>query len=183
MNWRWVLVAALPAALVIGYGALVDRRAAPVSSSEAPPQPGYYLQDALITETHVDGSMKMRLTARRIEQQPQDGSFLLSAVHADYYQAPDREWKLSARSGFMPGDSHVLNLQGNVELWPANATEGAFLRTETMAIDTDKNIAYSTNSPVNLRFGQHVMVVNSFTADLSTEKIRVKAAKGRYEPQ
>jgi len=183
MSWRWISLAALLAALVIGYGALVERRTAPVTSSEAPPQPGYYLKDAIITETHADGSMKMQLAARRIEQQPQDGSFILSAVHADYFQAPEREWTLSARSGFIPGDSRVLNLQGDVELRPANTAGGAFLRTETMAIDTEKNIAYSTDSPVTIRFGQHAMIVNSFTADLSTEKIRLEAAKGRYEPQ
>lgn len=183
MSWRWISVAALLAALVIGYGALMDRRTEPVASSDAPPQSGYYLKDALITETHADGSMKMRLAARQIEQQPQDGSFVLSEVHADYFRSPDREWTLSARSGFMPGDSHVLNLQGDVELRPANAVDGTSLRTETMAIDTDKNIAYSTDSPVTLRFGQHAMVVNSFTADLSTEKIRLETAKGRYEPQ
>lgn len=183
MNWRWVLIAALLGALIIGHGAFMERRTAPSGSSETAAQPGYYLKDAIITETYADGSLKMRLTAQRIDQHLQEGGFALSAVQADYFQAPAREWTLSARSGFMPADSHLLNLQGDVELRPANAADGTFLRTEAMAIDTDRNIAYSTDSPVSMQLGQHAMVVDSFIADLTSEKIHLEAAKGHYEPQ
>ncbi len=183
MNWRWVSLTALLGALVIGYGTLVERGTAPVASGEPPPQPGYYLKDAVITETQADGSLKMRLIAERIEQQPQDDAIVLSAVRATYFQAPDRQWALSARHGFVPGDSRIVNLQGDVELRPVDATEATFLRADALTVDTDKNTAYSTSSPVNIRFGQHAMTVKSFVADLSSEKIRLESADGRYQPQ
>jgi len=184
VNWRWISLAALLAALVIGYEALMDRSGDIVSAGQSPPQPGYYLKDAIITETRADGSLMMRLAARRIEQQPRDGSYALDSVHADYVQAPGREWTLTARSGFVPADSRVLNLHGDVELKPADSSGATtFLRTDSIAIDTDRHIAYSTSSPATIRFGQHDMTVERFVADLSNEKIRLESANGRSQPQ
>ena len=101
MNWRWISLAALLAALVIGYGAL-------------PEQPGYYLQDAVITQTHQDGSVSLRLIANRIEQQRRDDSISLDTVRVNYFQAssgqsPQREWLLNARKGFVPANFRVVS--------------------------------------------------------------------------
>ena len=68
MNWRWISLAALLAALVIGYGALVERSPAPAASDTQAEQPGYYLPDAMITQTQKDGSVSLRLIADRIQQ-------------------------------------------------------------------------------------------------------------------
>ena len=183
MNWRWISLAALLAALVIGYGALIDRNPEPAASSEQAEQPGYYLTDAVITQTQKDGSLSLRLIANRIEQQRRDDSIELQTVRVNYFQSPEREWMLTARQGFVPANFRVVQLSGDVELRPANALPTAFLRTDAMAIDTQTNIAYSTSSPVHLRFGQHAMVVKNFRADLSNEKLRLESVNGRFEPQ
>lgn len=183
MNWRWISLAALLAALVIGYGTLIDRNPEPAASSEQAEQPGYYLTDAVITQTQKDGSLSLRLIANRIEQQRRDDSIELQTVRVNYFQSPEREWLLTARQGFVPASFRVVQLSGDVELRPANAQPAAFLRTDAMAIDTQTNIAYSTSSPVRLRFGQHAMVVKYFRADLSNEKIRLESVNGRFEPQ
>lgn len=183
MNWRWISLAALLAALVIGYGALIERNPAPAASSEQAEQPGYYLTDAVITQTQKDGTLSLRLIANRIEQQRRDDSIELQTVRVNYFQSPEREWLLTARQGFVPANFRVVQLSGDVELRPANALPTAFLRTDAMAIDTQTNIAYSTSSPVHLRFGQHAMVVKNFRADLSNEKIRLESVNGRFEPQ
>ena len=57
MNWRWISLAALLGALVIGYGALIDRNPAPAANSGQAERPGYYLQDAIITQTQQDGAV------------------------------------------------------------------------------------------------------------------------------
>ena len=62
MNWRWISLAALLGALVIGYGALVDRSPEPAASSGQADQPGYYLQDAVITQTQPDGSVSLNFS-------------------------------------------------------------------------------------------------------------------------
>lgn len=154
MNWRWISLAALLAALVIGYGALIERNPAPAASSEQAEQPGYYLTDAVITQTQKDGTLSLRLIANRIEQQRRDDSIELQTVRVNYFQSPEREWLLTAQQGFVPANFRVVQLSGDVELRPANALPTAFLRTDAMAIDTQTNIAYSTSSPVHLRFGQ-----------------------------
>jgi LPS export ABC transporter protein LptC len=183
MNWRWISLAALLAALVIGYGALVQRSPEPQTSSTQAERPGYYLQDAIITQTQQDGSVSLRLVANRIEQQQRDDSISLETVRVNYFQSPEHEWLLTARRGFVPANFRVVQLVGDVELRPADAQPTAFLRTDALAVDTQTNVAYSISSPVHLRFGQHAMVVKNFQADLNSEKIRLESVNGRFDPQ
>jgi LPS export ABC transporter protein LptC len=188
MNWRWISLTALLAALGIGYGALVERSPAPATNGAQPEQPGYYLQDAVITQTQQDGSVSLRLIANRIEQQHRDDSIALDTVRVNYFQAssgqaPQREWLLNARKGFVPANFRVVQLSGDVVLRPADAQPTAFLRADALAIDTQTNVAYSTASPVHVRFGTHSMVVKNFRADLNNEKIRLETVHGRFDPQ
>jgi LPS export ABC transporter protein LptC len=183
MNWRWISLAALLAAVVIGYGALVERGPAPTANGGQAEQPGYFLQDAIITQTQENGSVSLRLIANRIEQRRRDGSIALQTVRVNYFQSPQREWLLTARQGSVPANFRVVQLYGDVELRPADAQPAAFLRTDAMAIDTQTNVAYSIASPVHLRFGQHAMVVKNFRADLNSEKIRLESVNGRFDPQ
>jgi LPS export ABC transporter protein LptC len=196
MNWRWISLAALLAALVIGYGALVERSPAPTSNDAQAEQPGYYLQDAIVTQTQQDGSVSLRLVASRIQQQRRDDSIALDTVRVNYYQSnsgsnsgsksdpsPQREWLLNARQGFVPANFHVVQLFGDVVLRPADAQPEAFLRVDALAVDTQTNVAYSLASPVRVRFGSHEMVVKNFRADLDSENIRLESVHGRFDPQ
>lgn len=192
MNWRWISIAALLAALVIGYGALVERSPAPATSDTQAEQPGYYLQDAIVTQTQQDGSVSLRLVANRIEQQRRDDSIALDTVRVNYYQfksgsksgqSPQREWLLNARQGFVPANFRVVQLFGDVVLRPADAQPQAFLHADALAVDTQTNVAYSIASPVHVRFGGHAMVVRNFRADLDSENIRLESVHGRFEPQ
>lgn len=149
-----------------------------VASSEPPPQPGYYLNDAIITETQDDGSLGIRLIAERIEQQPKDDGIVMSEVRVNYFRAPDKEWVLSAERGFVPANTRIVHLAGDVVLHPADAMDESFLRVDELAIDTQRNVAYSTRSPVRVKFGQHALTANSFEADLNSEKIRLESVNG-----
>lgn len=182
MSWRWVSITALLAALVVGYGVLTQQPAEEQITSAAPERPGYYLMDAVISQMQQDGSLGMRLSADRIEQRPRDDSFVMSAVRVNYFQAPQREWDLSAREGFVPANSRIIELHGDVLLRPAQGSATQFLRTQTLAIDTLRNVAYSTNSPVQIRFGQHALTVKGFIADLNQDTIRLESVNGRYDP-
>ncbi|HEY7639669.1 MAG TPA: LPS export ABC transporter periplasmic protein LptC [Steroidobacteraceae bacterium] len=181
MNWRWISLAALLAALVIGYGALVERNPAPAANTGEAERPSYYLQDAVITQTAQDGSVSLRLVANRIEQQEHDDSITLDTVRVDYFQSPQHEWLLTAQRGLVPPTFRVVQLFGNVELRPADAQPTAFLRADAMAIDTQTNVAYSLSSPVRLRFGGHAMTVKHFRADLTNEKLQLESVNGRFD--
>jgi LPS export ABC transporter protein LptC len=180
MSWRWISIAALLAAVVVAYGAFVRRDSLGVSIGTPPEQPGYYLKDAVVTQTQADGSLGMRLVTSRIEQQASDDSIVLSRVRIDYYQVPERQWILSADQGFVPANSRVVHLTGDVSLRSATNPDESFLRVDSLAVDTVRNIAFSTSSPVVIQSGLHRMTVQSFEADLTEEKIRAKAVQGRF---
>ena len=181
MNWTWISIAAVLAALVIGFGALSRRDTSTDDAEKAPEQPAYYLKDAVITETGEDGRPEIRLAAHRIEQQRNDETVELRNVRVDYLKAPDKEWFLSAQRGLIPADSHIIQFLGDVELRPTDGPSTTFLRTEEISIDSERNVAYTTTSPVSIRFGTYAMDVKRFEADLTTEKVRMEAVNGRTD--
>ncbi len=188
MNWRWVSLAAALAAIVIGYGAFIDSDSTPTMSNELPEQPGYYLKDAVILRTREDGSPSIELVAREIEQRlnrNEGGEAInMESVRVNYFGKTDWQWELTANSGLVPPNSRIVHLDGNVELRSlASDAPDTFLRTDELAIDTEKSVAYSTSSPVNVRFGPHSMVVKNLRADLKSEKLRLEAVNGKFEPE
>ncbi len=181
MNWSWIWIAAVLAALVIAFGVASRRDSSSIGAQEAPSQPAYYLKDAVITETTPAGDPQIRLITNRIEQQPNDDAIELSNVRVDYLKVPDKQWFLSAQRGVVPADSHIIQFMGNVELKPTDGPATTFLRTQELSIDSDKNIAYTTTSPVTIRFGAYSMDVKRFEADLNTERVRMEAVNGRTD--
>lgn len=180
MNWRWISLAALLAAIAIGYGAFHRRSGAPIAAGAAPPQPGYYLNSAIITQTQQDGSIGSQLIADRIEQRPSDDAIALEKVRVHYFQARDKEWILTAQRGLVPAESSIIELSGDVHLRPSDV-ERTFLRTEALAIDAERNVARALHRPTTVEFGGHRMTVQDFTADLDSEKVRMESVRGAYE--
>ena len=181
MNWLWIFIAAVLAAIAIGFGVLSNRNPVVDAVTDLPAQPAYYLKDAIVTETDPSGAPSIRLIASRILQQPSDNSIELQSVRVDYLKAPDKRWYLSAQRGLVPPDSHLIRFSGNVELRPIDGPATSFLRADELTVDSDKNLAYTTTSPVTIRFGTYSMQVKKFEADLETEKIRMESVNGRSE--
>jgi len=179
MNWRWISIAAFLAALVALYGTLVDRDVSSDDTDDTQPPPGYYLKDAIITQTQPDGSPNLRLVASRIDQQRKDNSIHLDSVRLDYLKMPERHWVLTADHGTVPENSRTVQFNGNVDLHPAQATQQTWLRTEALAVDTEKNLAYTTQSPVTIRFGTYTLSVKRLEANLATEKVKLESARGK----
>jgi LPS export ABC transporter protein LptC len=179
MSWRWISLAASLAALIAIFGSMVDRNSAADDNGATPPPPGYYLKDAVINQTQADGSPELRITATRIDQQRKDGAIHLATVHVDYLKVPDRHWILTADQGEVPEDSRIVQFSGNVELRPSDTQPQAFLRTEALAVDTDKQLAYTTRSPVQVRLGSNAMTVRRLQADLKTEQVKLESVRGQ----
>jgi LPS export ABC transporter protein LptC len=177
MNWRWILAAALLATLLAGYGAFL-RRDVTAILEEAVEQPGYYLNDAVVTQTKADGSLGLTLMAKRIEQQQQQDSITLIDVQLDYAQAPEQRWALTALRATVPPDSRIVKFSGDVELRPRQSDQEMYLRTQSLTVDTEKNLAYNS-SPVEVRVGSYTQMASGFEADLRSEKIRLRDIKGR----
>lgn len=182
MNWRWIALSALLAAIVIGSGAYMSRGSAPLVNASETVAPSYFLSDAVITETQRDGSPGIQVTASRIQQQNDSGTIQLDEVRAHYFQVPGKEWALSADKGSLPADSRVLQLQGNVDLHPVDQQVSMGLRTEALALDTEKQVAYSVHTPVTFQFGSSTMRASSFRADLKNEKLLAQTVTGTLKP-
>lgn len=165
---------------MIGYGAFKHRDPAPSLSSELPARPTYYVRNAVITQTAADGSLETRLAAARIEVSPESDDLAMTQVNVTYHQAPEQRWRLTADEGYKPGASSIMRLTGRVELAPMQGDLDARLQAEELAVDTEKEEAFSTRSPVQIRFGQHAMHVQSFRFDMNEHKLYLQSGEGRY---
>lgn len=181
MNWRWISAVALLAAVMIGFGIFSSRNPVSDAVTDLPSQPAYYLKDAIITQTEPSGAPSLRLIASRIEQEPADNSIVLHSVRVDYLKVPDKKWFLSAQRGLVPPDSRLIQFVGDVELRPTDGPATSVLQTEEITIDSERNVAYTTTSPVQIQFGNYSMNVRRFEADLTTEKVRMEFVHGRSE--
>lgn len=181
MNWRWISIAALLAALVAGYGAFIRRDADQVSITPSERMPSYFLRDALIVQTAEDGSPSLRLSAARIDQARTGAEIELSNVKVDFLRTQQRKWMLTAQHGLIPPQSAVIEFRGNVHLRPVDSETPTYLRTDALSIDTERQIAYTTTSPADIRFGQFAMTVKRFEADLNTDKVKLESVRGRSE--
>lgn len=181
MNWRWISIAALLAALVAGYGVFTSRDGAQLTVTPSERMPSYFLRDALIVETAEDGSPSLRLSAERIDQAHTGAAIELTDVRVDFLRTLQRQWMLTARHGTIPPQSSVIEFRGNVDLRPIDGQTFTYLRTDALSIDTERQVAYTTSSPADIRFGQFAMTVQRFEADLNTEKVKLESVRGRSE--
>lgn len=181
MSWRWISIAAMLAAVVVGFGALSGRNTEDENAAATSEQPAFYAKDAIVLQTQEDGSPQARLVADRIDQKVADDSILLHNVRVDYLRVPGKVWVMHADRGEVPADSRTIAFSGNVRMYPADTTPEAFLRTDSIVVDTDRNLAYTTSSPTSLQYGRYTMRVKRLQADLKTEKVTLEAVNGRSE--
>lgn len=173
MSWRWIVLIAICAALVATYGVLMRDRSAEETSTGQPQQPGYYVKDATIIDTDEQGAPQLRLMASMIEQNPADDSINLQDVKIDYQSAPEQTWLLTAAQAYVPPDSRVAELRGNVVIQPQEtaAPNGPMvLHTDSLHVDLEKNIA-STRDEVQIEIGQHRLSARGFKADLKQQHV------------
>jgi lipopolysaccharide export system protein LptC len=183
MSWRWVSITALLAAVVVSYGIFTGQSSEDgLATGDERPQPGYYLRDAVITDTQADGSPAVRLAARRIEQNPMDDSIALEDVDVDYLALENRHWRLTADSGSVPGGSSTITFSGNVVLEGRDQPESAVIRTDSLSVDTEKSIA-STQAPVSIEIAGHRVNARGMRADLETNRVELESqVHGRFAP-
>ena len=144
MNWRWISLAALLGALVIGYGALIDHGPSPATGDAQAGRPGYYLRTLSSPRAQKDGSVSLRLIADQIEQQRRERQHQLETVRVNYFsRTPINRRKRRRASGSSPRKprlrpGEVSASYNCTATWSCgrNAQPTAFLRTDALAIDT-----------------------------------------------
>lgn len=185
MIWRIFIVCVLVLVVVVS---LVNKERRPVSDAAQapvePPQPGYYMKGARISEMGPDGLPLYRVEAERIEQDPTDNAIRLEQLALIYRTPEAREWTLTAARGYVPPGSKTLDLAGNVRIvgQPAPEMQPAIVHTERMTIDTETNVA-STRDRVDIEWGDRRLSTMGLVADLKAERLRLESAvHGRFVP-
>jgi LPS export ABC transporter protein LptC len=183
MNWKWIVITALIAAFIMSYGLLSQRGVPPSQTHEIAEQPSLYFKDAVLTQTRPDGTVRLKLSANRIEQR-QDASddITASTVRVDYLsQTAPEPWTLTAAQGFVRGNSSVVEFSGDV-LMRREDQPGAF-RTDRLSLDVDRNVA-NTSSPVIVEYGPHQLHAVGLKADMNRGVVKLESnVNGRFEPK
>jgi LPS export ABC transporter protein LptC len=184
VNWRAIWLTAALGGLAVSYGLLTRRDDDDTATVAKPRQPGYYLEDAIIIETQPDGSPRMKLSARLIQQNARDDSIALQTVRVDYLAVKERHWLLTADHGYIPPTSQRIQFRGDVEIQEVGADNTTpRVTTERLELDMDKNIA-RTDSPVQIAFGPHTLTARGLWADLKSEKLRLESqVNGQFSPR
>ncbi len=185
MIWRIFVVCAL--VIVVGVSVFnKDRRPVPEPTTARfePPQPGYYMTGARITEMGEDGQPLYRVEARRIRQNPTDSGIQLEELTLQYHAPGARDWTVTAARGYVPPGSKKLNLAGDVRIvgQPTADVQPAIVRTERLTLDTESNLA-STRDRVDIEWGSRRLSTMGLVADLKAEKLQLESAvHGRFVP-
>ena len=194
MNAQWFGVAAL-AALMIAYSVLTGSDDQLDIAQEQPEILGYYVRNAIITETSDSGAPRVRFAAADVTQNLSDNSISLSSVRADYlWPAKDREkrsdatamgsdkatnhWVLNAdRARLSPKSSQNaerVELRGNVEAHSVGDVHNAVLKTQSLDLETEQQIAH-TNDPVQVDVDGHLATGRELLVDIASNHVQLKA--------
>lgn len=184
LKWRTVLLIAVIAVALAGFGVWSQRDGSDLHVGPAPAQPGYYLKDAVVTETDATGAARFKLRAQQINQNPSDESIDLQQVKLDYRSDPESLWLLTANRGHLVGGSRVINFTGNVNIQPQAPSENRIeLQTETLSMDTEHNIA-SAPGKVIFKMDQQVLNAVGLKYNLKQQKLQLESGlHGQFKPQ
>lgn len=185
MTRALLILVLLALVVVVGLsfvgGEPADARREIVSPAD---QPGYFLTNAVITETAKDGSPHVRIRAERIEQIPRDNSVELSSLNLTYAGTDERKWVVTADRGQVPENSKVVHLEGNVRIQGLIAGPGpeAVIDTSSLDFDTEKSIA-QTDDDVRIAMGARALTARGLNADLKQGRVRLESrVHGQFNP-
>lgn len=175
--------AAALAGAVMLYRLLLGGGTDPIEVTTPEQRRGYYVNDAVLTETGVDGRPRIVVQAGTIEQQVADRSVILSRLELDYRTEAAGTWKVTADRGRMPADQTSLQLEGNVTVRGGEpGGPVAIIRSEQLAYDTGASVI-QTPDPVTVVFGQHELNGRGLRVDLNARTLRLESnVNGRFLP-
>lgn len=181
MKWRWLAYVVVLVIAAGGYLAFFDSdRGSDAGSSKKAPL-GYYLKDAVITDTTPAGEPRTRIAAEKIEQNPADNSVQMQGVRVDYLAIARQPWTLTSKQAYLPSESRTITFSGDVTLRGSARENGAVIRTRTLSLDTEKQIA-NTRDDVTIEVGSREIFSRGLTADLKTQKLKLESSHGRFLP-
>lgn len=202
MTSHWFSIVTLLAAMIIGYGAVTSRNANETAAPEHAVVLGYYLKNAIITETSSNGTPHIRFAADDVVQNPKDNSVSLNAVRIDYLWSKDakpnakqtgvaqmpivqpnvepvvQHWVLNANRAQVPPKSRQhaqqITLTGDVEAHSVGGVHETALSTQLLNLDTVKQVAQSPQV-VNVNVDGHTLTGHGLLVDLKKQHVHLQS--------
>jgi len=180
---RWVVgTLASVAGLGLLYSMLAGRGGDDPQTTDVEERRGYYLRDATLTEMGVDGTPRLVVRAKNIEQQLSDQSVLLTDLKLDYRTDKNDMWTVTSQGGRMPPDRRSLLLSGDVVVSGSTRRGAPVIHTDTLSYDTTTNLI-QTADPVDIRFGRHDLRGRGLRANLNSGTLQLESnVNGRFQP-
>jgi LPS export ABC transporter protein LptC/lipopolysaccharide transport protein LptA len=181
---QWFSFITLLAALLIGYAVITTRDGEDDTTAVQAVLAGYHLKNAVIIETAADGSPQVRFAADEVVQSLNADGVALTSVRIDYQQAaadadgrPTR-WVLNADRASVPAQaqraSQPVRLRGNVQAHSVGAPHDAVLNTDTLDIDTERQIA-TTSDLVDIDLDGHSARGRGLFVNMQTHQVRLRS--------
>ncbi|MGC3982677.1 MAG: LPS export ABC transporter periplasmic protein LptC [Steroidobacteraceae bacterium] len=200
MRWRTIIVTTSICAGLAGYLMLMRDADEGLTDIPAPEQPGYYLKQATVTQTGVNGLLRTRLKAEQIMQNVADDSISMQQVVVDHLDEDANDWLLTADSGHLPpgsanvefnqkyaqGDikpgTAILTLTGNVLIRARDVSKtNVEIHTDVLNVDT---VSYVATAPGKVRFvqGRNELTGVGMKFDFKGQKLRLESQiNGHYQ--
>jgi LPS export ABC transporter protein LptC len=177
-----VNVAAIGAVALAAYGVLGGPEDEPVQATVSDDDRGYYLKDARLEEMGPDGTPRIVLHAKSVEQRLSDQNVLLWDLELDYKTTEAGTWTVTSDRGRLLPDGKSLVLSGDVLIRGAESRGMAVIRTDNLAYDTQTSII-QTAEPVSLRFGHHDLRGRGLRASLNDSTLKLESnVHGQFNP-
>lgn len=138
--------------------------------------PGYSARDAEVLETGPDGALRYRLSAQRIEQDPNSLDIRLTSLDMQVASAERDPWRVSAQSGVLPSQSARVSLSGTVTIEGGAQTATGPIRIQTDQLDYDlRSELARAEGPVSIEMQGYRLDGRGLEADLRNQRARLLA--------
>lgn len=149
----------------------------------APVHRGYYLKQARILGTGIDGNLLYEIEAEYVEQK-EDNRIELTDVRIHYAPESNVPWTITADRATLSEGNPKIVLRGHVLVLNKGETaaDDTEIRTEYLELDPELFIA-ETDKRVQIRFGARSVTATGMLASLNDDKIELKAnVRGKIAP-
>ena len=138
--------------------------------------PGYFLNDAVLTDYDAAGAPGIRIEAKRIEQVAHSEDVELFDVKVDYRPPDGESWTLIGDTAHVKQGAKIVDVEGNVRLQgEASGPKGLVpvVRTNTLRYDIDQQIV-TTHDDVKVDFGPNTITAHGMSANLKDRTMRLE---------
>jgi len=158
-----------------------DRAEGPVAAADAQ---GYYIKDAAILGTDVDGGLLYTVEAKDIRHIPPENKVALTEVKVLYSATGRPTWSATSATGSIDDAGAEISLEGEVRLQNDSDQVGDefIIETEKLLFSPRERFA-STDLQVRITQPGVVLTAIGMDADLENEMLQLKAAvSGQFRP-